>query len=624
MSRKTIIILCAAGVVLCIAGVLLYYGFAGSVFKDDTVYTAGDTGAEFSHLSAAQLKTEGIIPFRKMDGLPADILETSIPVTISPDGKSVYYMDLTHDIEGEKAIKGEDLTSVEFIKYDIETKTPTLIAVCRFISLAKWNGAGTKLAFLSGDKVFVYDVANNKTDELVNNAATYFGWSPEGNKIYTEHPNLPNGSTYYTDSQKTVKPYEDPENLYFKGILDNDYYYATKRAIVDEITAKARGTAEEIKTVVANAQKNIVKELPGGRFRDSYGRAMLQTGLSGFELHYFPDINKQEVKVLTKEYVYDAKFVSGGRIAYITKDKNIEANDFLLTLADAHGNETGNMTISSSRICLSPDGETGYGSGPRKEVIDFTQFKLKESRIPFVSASSEEEAVFKAVRGAMDVYYRFELIKDGRDEAGISKYFIDSSNPEQWGNFDALMKMRESSWSPDAEHYALHIYWNDFKVDVTERKPLVMFSPRSDRPRATANISVQGRNSSGSGFGMQHSLELIKENGKWYVTGLSTFAESPEAAKMKTIVENMVKDIRQNGSFDGILKGKDVQIGQIQFWRLSDPHLSPDIKTANYCKVYLKVMEDGKEQIYKMVLDKENQNYWKVSKITKDRLSGLF
>jgi hypothetical protein len=74
---------------------------------------------------------------------------------------------------------------------------------------------------------------------------------------------------------------------------------------------------------------------------------------------------------------------------------------------------------------------------------------------------------------------------------------------------------------------------------------------------------------------------------------------------MKTRVEKIAKDANEGKLFEGKFKGKDVKIAQIQFWQMSEPTLSSNVDYANYCKVYLRVIENGKEIIYKMVLSKD-------------------
>jgi hypothetical protein len=47
------------------------------------------------------------------------------------------------------------------------------------------------------------------------------------------------------------------------------------------------------------------------------------------------------------------------------------------------------------------------------------------------------------------------------------------------------------------------------------------------------------------------------------------------------------------------------------------------VGSADYCKVYLKVKNNGKQEIWKMVLDKKNQSYWYPTKLSRENLSSL-
>lgn len=624
-----------------VIGMVALAGCRGTVLKDNQVYTAGRDANGENVSAGMQINTEGRMPFKSID--VSQFKDLGILVTVSPDGKTALFMQGSFNSAADKVIKGEELTHVDMIKYEIDTKKETVIDIAvPFVSSAKWNKAGDKVAYISGDRLHVHDLKKNRTDIDTNSRVSYFEWSPDGKKIYTEHPNLENGSIMYVDSGQSAHAYDNSEDLYFKGVLDDNCYYGTKRYLIeqqvkDEIQKgltkeeaekkiKLEGKGEKVSTVITDKNKVILKELPGGRFRDSYKKAMLQTGLEGFELQYYPDINKQGSTVLTKEFIYDAKFIDGGRIVYITKGTNIENNDFILHLVDSQGKELKNTITSSSRICLSPNGKTGYGSGPDRLEINFDEFLNSNRGIKAIAdkrLKNDTDDIYAVVRGAMDAYYKPEMVK-GADESGVSKYFINSSNPEQWAYFDTLARVQErKKLSLNSECYILHIGWNDYKNEPTERKPYVRFSPMSDKPRASANISVSVRNSFGSAMGMEHAIELVKENNKWYVTGLSTFPYSSQAKEIRKKAEQFVKQIQDKGSYNGALKGKQVTVGQVQFWRLSDPHLSPDVNSANFCKVYLKVNEDGKEVIYTMVLDKKYQRDWKVNSLRKDQHSGL-
>ncbi len=131
------------------------------------------------------------------------------------------------------------------------------------------------------------------------------------------------------------------------------------------------------------------------------------------------------------------------------------------------------------------------------------------------------------------------------------------------------------------------------------------------------------KGSSGCGSGQQWALELIEENGRWQVTGLSTFPDSQARREIESLVSTILKKRTRDSIFQGQLSGREVSMGQIQFWQLSSPQLAVDVEKANYCKAYLKVQENEKESIYKLIFRKD-QNYWVVNTFTSENLSSLF
>lgn len=549
-------------------------------------------------------------------GINYEIIKQGIPIAISRDKTYVYIMERLDNKENGEVIKGADITKIRLSRLDVEIrdnkitklgKKKTIIESLPFISTVKWNLSGDIIGFLGGTRLTIY---NQKTDKLIkqqeleNNPVTYFGWDPTGKIIYTEHPNLVNGTIISIDEEKITHAYETNEQIYYKGNYNKDLYYGTKRCYKSDEEAKKTGISEIINTVILDKNKKIVKELPKGRFRDSYMNSMIQTGMSGFGLEYYEDINNpNKVKTLTNEYVYDAKFVHSGKIVYITKELDYEKNNFLLFVADTKGNIVSKQIVSSSSIALAIDGKKGYGSGKNSEVINFNTYKIDRN----TPTESKYEELYNIIRGAMDVYYKHEIIGQA-DFVGAKKYFIDTENPDQFAYFDVLQRLNSIKYSQNSKYYNITIRIDKVKLN---------------NDKASVKLGIGAENSFGTGMGIENALELIKVNGKWIITGLSTFPDSKQAAELRKIVEKEVKNIQDKKLYNGKLTGKNVSIGQIQFWQLSEPHLASDVENANFCKVYLKVNENNKEVIYKMVLDKKYQKSWKSKELSNEYLWGL-
>lgn len=585
--------------------------------KDNQVYIAeknSQKGAEDTILE--KLNVEGSIPFQEynLEQLQEDLGE-KIPLAISPDGKNLFLMEAINNREHLPVIKGEPDVNVRVLMKDLETKEEkVIIEDVPFISQVRWNNAGNIIAFGGGKRLSIYDTVKKDLvleDELKNDSVTFFFWSPhDENKLYSEHPNLTNGSIYYVNLRKKVEAYETKEDLYFKGKLDNDFFYGTKWFVASE---KDKKDSDSINTVIVDKMGNIVKVLNEGRFRDAYKKSLVQVGESGFGLYYVADINKpNNIKTLSKEFIFDVKFVAGGKIAYIVEKEDPENNLFILYIVDEKGREIKSLEVSGSSIALSPDGKTGYVGGPGWEKVNFETNEI-DSKIPIENEDSEQEEIFRTLRGAMDTYYKFE-VTGSKDWDKAKKYFIDTESPPQWAYFDLTtryMEVSQANVKNDRKNlYRIFMELQDFKIDSEEK-------------RASVSLHLLVNNDTGGGLSMDHALELIKKGGKWYVTGFSTFPFSSQREEVKNLVEKYVMDAQEGKIFSGILEGKEVEIGQIQFWRYSLPHLAPNIETANFCKVYLKVKSNGQEKIYKMVLDRQNQNYWKPTKLTDKELSSL-
>jgi len=589
--------------------------------KDNQIYVVDkDSPQTKEEKFQGKLNTEGRVPFKEYENYNTLQNDESgeVLITLSPDGKSMYFMEPMENYNQFQVIKGEPEVKVRLLRIDTETKEQEVITEgIPFVSLVKWNKEGNIVAFGGGERLTIYDAVKNKLileDKLKNDRVSYFFWSPkDDNKLYSEHPNLANGSIYYVNSQKKVEAYETKEDIYFKGKLDNDYYYGTKWYLVNDKNNKIAGKSDIINTVIVDKKGNIVKVLAEGRFRDSYRKSLVQVGEGGFGLYYLEDINSpEEIKTLSKDYIFDVKFVDDGKIAYTVENKDIEKNSFFLYILDKKGKKLEKIEVSGGSFALSPDGKTGYIGGPYWEKINFEKNEVEknlfENAIEQNEEELEKEETFKTLRGAMDTIYKYEMIGE-KDWTAAKKYFTDTHSPEQWAYFDVTAKFKETSFRSNKNNqiYKVNIELNDCNFDLKHE-------------RASVLIRVAAKNFSGGGLAMDYALELIKKENNWYVTGFSTFPNSSQREELQQKIEEFVEETQNGKIFPGELEGKEVEIGQIQFWRSSMPHLSPDIQSANYCKIYLKVKNGGKEEIYKMVLDKKNQNYWKPTKLTQENL----
>lgn len=587
--------------VISVLALIFLFGCT-KVPKENEVYVVKETTeAKDIEKIDKQINTEGINPFYSISTLNIKENITQIPLTLAKDKEYVFYMKPTAaKVESSGyLIKGEALSRVDIIKVHITTAdTRYVVSNVPFISSVKWNKEGNMVAFLGGNTLTVYNDEDNKLIQSFvgdGGGITSFGWSPDGKKLYTEGQDLINTGIYYVDSKKYVHSYETKENLYYKGVLDNQYFYATERIEENYYT-----------TIVDKDDRTAIRTKTSGRYRDSYKKSFLQVGKDNFGLEYYLDINNpSSVKEISKEYINDAKFMNNGWIVYITPNDNSEENNFYLHILNEKGEEIKKLQVYGSKIIVLSEGKIGYIGGEQIERVDLQNYKIERSEAE--DGYEERKNLFRTLRAAVDVIYKYELTGK-KDIEQVKKYIVDSSNPEQWAFTDVMNVFNED--------LMLLGKASDYNIALTVK------SLNIKKDSASAVVNITARSSSGSSESINNAVELIKKDNKWYVTGMSTFPYSKQQAEVKAKVEEIIKQAQQGKLFNGELKDKEIQIGQIQFWQLSEPHLADNIDSANYCKVYLKVKEE--EVLYKLILDRKNQSYWKATSLSKDKLSKLF
>ncbi|GLC29166.1 hypothetical protein [Clostridium omnivorum] len=541
--------------------------------------------------------TDGINPFSEIKLInEMEKIDNNMLIAISRDENIAFFIKRIWDKNSTTVIKGEPKERVRLEKVDRKNKSTQIISEnMPFISLVRWNKDESMVAFGGEGKVFVYDLIKC---ELLNpplmkdKEINYFGWSPDGKKLYLEDMLLANDSIWYIESGRIANSYETKEILFYKGNLDEHHYYGTKSIQ----TSQGMVT----KTVAVDDKGEIVKDFPQGRFREAFGKSILLQNEKKDGLFLISDINKpKDRKLITKEYVYDCKFIADGRVAYTIKDSDIEKNDYILCIANKDGNTLIQLPVSGCYIAMQPDGKCGYIGGEYLEKVNFISLGIERKESLNIDIDSEQQGILKAVRGAVDTYYKFSKGLD-KDNSMVEKYFSYASNPEQWAYFDIL-----NVWNKKGiEQLATNE--NTYDIYLIDYKRYTENGEQAASVKLKCNVKDYDNRSKEEDL----ALELVNKNAKWYVVGFSTFPYSEEFKKMKLMTENFVKALKDGGLFEGSLKNKDIEIGQIQFWDKNKANLAVDAKEADSIKVYLKTKEGAKDTVYSLLINKNDKNSW--------------
>ena len=350
-------------------GIWSMFGCTAQSFQDNKVYIVerGNTLQEESFL-VDWLDIQAENPF--IDEKDELILaENQILFTRDKENQAYYYGEYTGK-RNENILHGIATPQINIYRKELANGDVKLIAKdIPFVSKVSWNIAGNMLALGGSGTLMVYDCLEEKVllEEKSADFVTDFFWSTmEENKLYVEQLDNLSGIVYYLPLQKKAEFYETKEDLYYKAKVDENYYYATEwRDGPDE--------EKDMYTVLAEKNKKIVKDVGKGNYKDHYKRQVLLGENDQYSLIYIADINQvHQRQVLTEEYIYDAKFIAGGKILYVTAAPNAARNRYLAHIVAPSGEEIAVFNISGTAVLLNESGTKGYVSGMMHEILDFS------------------------------------------------------------------------------------------------------------------------------------------------------------------------------------------------------------------------------------------------------------
>lgn len=598
--------------IVLFAYVFMASGCSGDI-KNDVIYYDKNKSKESKLVNInTKIDTFGVIPFVNIsETIKEAISENQILLTQSMDNMDLFVMEPHSASSPPLIIMGNGSERMNILRVNKQSKKSKIICEnIPFVSKVKWNKSGTAVAFYGDGQLRVYSMSNNDfilQQEFKNIEIVNFGWSPDGKEIYTETKGLPNDSTGYIDSGKMLNSYETKGKLYFKGRLDSDHYYGTK------YSETPMGIVT--KTYVVDENGEIIKDFPPGRFRDSYGKSFIQVGDNGKGLYFFKDINKpKEKKVLTTREIYDAKFVDEGKIIYVIRNVFSDNDTYTVYVINSNGNEEKSYDITGKEIFISMDGKTGYSSGNMLEKINF-----EDNTLGYYKKSIENnqyKQLYNTIRHAVDLYYRFSYrIEKDMTQAGT--YFSDNNETNETAYFDLL-----NSW--DEKGIGEKIDNSNAKYETKITLNNIQKRTFKTKQGYSAKIAVEIKNyDNNTSVTFNQCLEIMEIESKRYViVGIGTFPYSQEYEVVKKKAKYYLLELEKGTLMDRKFLGKGLEMGEIQFWNNNNTHIVENVEDANCCKIYFRVFEKDKENTYKLIMKKYNDN-WELDAILKDRLSTL-
>ncbi len=597
---------------------LIAAGCAGRAEKSTDVENQGQNG-----LPSLVEKSPGV---PEIGGLaPGDI-----PLCYSPDLKTIYVMNYADPDQEVGVIIGDYTKPVDLYRLDNGQRTRVASGI-PFITYARWSPDGKYLGMAGGGQLYVLNSANNNLD-AVNKlvelpSAAFFGWSPDSKTVYVEHEYVVNGAVFNVESHEGLPSYKIRERFpFFKAKLSDNLFIGT--------VAPEPSTYE---TVIMDGKGQVQKSVGEGEFRDVAGNSILQVGKGDFGLAFYANVNNPEGALLTDKYIYQCQFLPQGGIIYTTPGETGAELNYELTVITQK--EQKKVKVSGPRFNVWPDGSFADVCGCRAERLSLPELAAAQ-RQDRPLYNEETGKIIACARGAISAYIEnYEHIRNLDDQAlkqELSRYYADTREPmEQVALTDTYEELRNRPPAPYARAGQCHLSGQikSMEIHSNDSATLVagflstwqMFTPSDDSDRG-----VLPNPTAVSGWSFETAYEMIKLDGSWYVTGLSTFPRSRERSELAELVDAFITSSQNNGSapvqdeqsrqFYEEIRGKELRAGQIQFWNMSEPYRSPNAEQSNYALVYLYA---GKAR-YKLIFSREPGQGWQIESINASSRPGLF
>lgn len=499
-----------------------------------------------------------------------------------------------------------------------------------FITLASWSPDGKYLGTAGGHQLHILDSDNNSLDavnKLTNlPAAEFFGWSPDSKTVYAEHDYVVNGAVFNVETHEGLPSYRIRESFpFFKAMLSDNLFIGT---LMSEPS-----TSE---TVIMDGEGHVQKSVGEGKFRDVAGNGILQVGKGDFGLAFYADVNTPEGVLLTDKFIYQCQFLPQGGIIYTTPGETGAELNYNLTVLTQKEQKT--VQVSGPHFNVWPDGRFVDVCGYRTERLSLPELAVAQQQDrPLYE--EDKDKIIACARGAISSYLEhYHHLKNADNQAlkqELSRYYADTREPvEQVALTDIYEELRNNPSEPYLRPGAHHLSGEIKSMEIhgDDRAALVAgISSRHAVSHSDDNdAGVFAKPVAVSGWSFEAAYEMIKLDGSWYVTGLSTFPRSRERVEIAELVDSFIASSQNNGldpfhdedsrQFYEQIRGKEIRAGQIQFWNMSDPHRSPNAEQANFALVYLYAGEAR----YELVFSRESTLDWQIENLKDSSQPGLF
>jgi len=542
------------------------------------------------------------------------------PLAVSPDYSMVAAFQTTGsqaaDTYNSKVLVGNMIQEINL--YIIATKTGESKNLGKFLSLKDFHfdETGCYLAFIDGSSnIYVYSSITGQLRKLVAaekwDSYRTLSWSKDSRSLMIN-------SRMELDiaSGEFISIAVDSYTPFIKSkFSDNSYIVQMKNNNYNDMIAFYDFKSKSY-TSIAN-----------GIYTDSDSSNMIYTkdNMSGLNI---VDLKTLESKSIETGPIYCSYLMkSTGDILYTTINSDLDSSfRYLLVKANPNAMVKSTVKLESPTFYMSPAEDKLYFiSGYSGNNIDIDTADLRVHQNKITSDNADMYAIKTTLLKMFQLDYNFNDTYEKYENAAKEIYT---------NTYDSLSQEALENKLVDFKRFNMPIPTNQREDHMP---PTIFFDQ--------LNIS-QNKASVNLGLYYINSIEMVKEGGKWYITGFSTHPASKEVNDITSIVRKHINDIKyknRNEALKPWIAKEDTEfkaaqrkivedlianaskltfeIGEMELWSLSDPHRAESPDRATYAKVKI-VINDGNNTVkYKLILSRLYKKQFEIESWNTDPLS---
>jgi len=537
--------------------------------------------------------------------------EKMIPLTVTSDRKFfiAYKVSETNmQDKNELILVGMPRQQVELYRIDLAEGKSVRLGKSEFIISYDWSEDGKLLSLVSYKSVKILDVEAGKladvplsyeTDRLYNT-----NWAPDNHTLNIHLDTIANYYSYDSLSKKMLRTrggYTEGDIVYRGkaggriltsmgekvGVADGLYLDETPAKLIFDQDVIIHDTDRS--RILVSCESN---SSGGGRI-DTLTEYDVDTGERRFIFQN--DIEENQWRIFKASYMKTT-----GDVIYTTFETDENGVKYFLIRIEPNGKKSAIQVTSPL-----------YTVTPGESLIHFAAFRqgnscfMDAASFRFIDMAQSREFDNQEIRDlmyrALDIYS-----KEEPDIEKIKQVFTNSYDGIPQEALENILLAAESD------------IWRYNRLEIGK----------------SITMSVKMRNNGNAASVTLDDLyfwgphELVKKNGKWFITGFSTWPESKERKDVYKACSSYIEKELKAGKAKDIIPASfsDIEVGEIEIWAMSEPHRAVYSNAyASEARVKIVVTQgDGSAEKYMVYFSKRDSGgTWKFKSL--GRLSpGLF